>query len=390
MSKRNTGNSGRKPTDGDSIRNPNDSNKFQIPPLDQLLGSMPMGSSDEDIASGKGFSNTDRFQFQYELGKIRDERQWQEDMFNQYQSIPAQVRQMQEAGLNPALMYQSGASPGTMSSTGASDGSPVNTSGRTPMRAIDKASSILQMLTGLGSVASNMGKSVSDIIRNREMNTLTQAQAASEQARKENIEQDTKLKAEQEYKTRIERIGLEYDNVDKAVHARYADLFARLQINQGKETIELLHQQARHFEKQVKVASEQIELLKEQTSESEMRQFLYAIQNRLTSLQADQLEAILPFAERAEQARVDLLEAQDDETMNRAVLNIRQADKVFWENFMLSNMNDESKVDTPLWKLLYQEQEGKTKEQSQKWWLDQVREGKDIASVILNFVAKGL
>lgn len=390
MSKRNTGNSGRKPTNGDSIRNPNDSNKFQIPPLDQLLGSMPMGSSDEDIASGKGFSNTDRFQFQYELGKIRDERQWQEDMFNQYQSIPAQVRQMQEAGLNPALMYQSGASPGTMSSTGASDGSPVNTSGRTPMRAIDKASSILQMLTGLGSVASNMGKSVSDIIRNREMNTLTQAQAASEQARKENIEQDTKLKAEQEYKTRIERIGLEYDNVDKAVHARYADLFARLQINQGKETIELLHQQARHFEKQVKVASEQIELLKEQTSESEMRQFLYAIQNRLTSLQADQLEAILPFAERAEQARVDLLEAQDDETMNRAVLNIRQADKVFWENFMLSNMNDESKVDTPLWKLLYQEQEGKTKEQSQKWWLDQVREGKDIASVILNFVAKGL
>lgn len=361
-----------------------------VPTLDELLGNIPMGFTDNDVATGRGFSETDRFQFRYELGKIRDERQWQEEMFNQYQSIPAQVRQMQEAGLNPALMYQSGASPGTMSSTGASDGSPVNTSGRTPMRAVDKASSILQMLTGVGSVAANMGKSVSDIIRNKSLNDYTKAQTDSERARKENIEQDTKLKAEQEYKTRVERIGLDYDNVDKAVHARYADLFARIQINQGKETIELLHYQAKNFKQQVKVAEAQIDYIKQQTSESEAREFLTACQIRLTNLQADQLEAILPFAERAEQARVELLEAQDDEAKNRALLNLRQADKLFWENFMVSNMNDTDKVEKPLWQLLYEEQAGKTNAESQRWWIEQIREGKDIASVILGFIGKGL
>lgn len=35
----------------------------------------------------------------------REARQWEEDMYNKYNSPSAMVRQYEEAGLNPALMY---------------------------------------------------------------------------------------------------------------------------------------------------------------------------------------------------------------------------------------------------------------------------------------------
>ena len=303
MSKRYTGNNGRKPNNGDSIRNPNDSNKFQIPPLDQLLGSMPMGSSDDDIASGKGFSNTDRYQFMYELSKIRDERQWQEDMFNQYQSIPAQVRQMQEAGLNPALMYQSGASPGSMSSTGASDGSPVNTSGRSPMRSIDKASAILQMLTGLGSVAANMGKSVSDVIRNKSLNEVSAAQ-------EDNYNADTQLKYQQADGQMLDNIGKKIDLEFKRYNAQLDQMYKEETINKIRAEVKNIDEDTLLKTKTIEVNGKKIDLMTQQIAESEQREYLLQMQGMLTRIQKDQQQRLGELQQELISAQVMMTQAQ--------------------------------------------------------------------------------
>lgn len=312
------GNDRRKRDKGDSVRNPNDIYDFVIPPLDQLLGSIPMGGSDDDVASGRGFSNTDRFQFQYEISKILDEREWQEDMFNRYQSIPAQVRQMQEAGLNPALMYQSGASPGTMSSTGASDGSPVNTSGRSPLRAIDKASAILQMLTGLGSVASHIGKSVSDIIRNRSLNEVSVSQA-------ENYKADTDLKYQQADGQMLDNISKSIDLEFKRYNAQLDQMYKEDTINKIRAEIKNLDEDTLLKTKTIEVNGKQIDLMTQQISESEQREYLLQMQGMLTRIQKDQQE-------RLGQLQQELLAAQAMMTNAQSVVVKEQQTKAYAES----------------------------------------------------------
>lgn len=286
--------------------------------LDELLGSIPTSIRDDDVASGRAFSETDRFQFQYELGKIREERQWQEEMFNQYQSIPAQVRQMQEAGLNPALMYQSGASPGTMSSTGASDGSPVSTSGRTPMRAVDKASSILQMLTGVGSVASNIGKSVSDIIRNKSLNEVSAAQA-------DNYNADTQLKYQQ-------ADGQRLDNISKSIELEFKRYNEQLDQMYKEETINKIRAEIANTNvdtllktKTIEVNGKKIDLMSQQIAESEQREYLLQVQGMLTRIQKDQQE-------RLGQLQQELLAAQSMLTQAQSVLVKEQQTKAYAES----------------------------------------------------------
>lgn len=289
-----------------------------IPTLDALLGNMPMGLTDDDIATGKGFSNTDRYQFMYQLSKIRDERQWQEDMFNQYQSIPAQVRQMQEAGLNPALMYQSGASPGPMSSTGASDGSPVNTSGRSPMRSIDKASAILQMLTGLGSVASNMGKSVSDIIRNKSLNEVSAAQA-------ENYDADTDLKYQQADGQMLDNLSKSIDLEFKRYNAQLDQMYKEESINKIRSEIANIEEDTLLKSKTIEVNGKQIDLMSQQISESEQREYLLQMQGMLTRIQKDQQQ-------RLGELQQELLAAQAMMTSAQSVVVKEQQTKAYAES----------------------------------------------------------
>lgn len=82
--------------------------------------------------TGRGQTNADRaaqdFSAQqaqinrdFQSAEAQKARQWQEDFYTQYQSPQAQVRQYQEAGLNPALMYGRGATPAASAST-ASNG----------------------------------------------------------------------------------------------------------------------------------------------------------------------------------------------------------------------------------------------------------------------------
>lgn len=72
---------------------------------------------------------------EFQSAEAQKARQFQEDVYTKYQSPQAQVRQYQEAGLNPALMYGRGVTPVSLSSASAgpsgssASASPVGVSG---------------------------------------------------------------------------------------------------------------------------------------------------------------------------------------------------------------------------------------------------------------------
>lgn len=72
---------------------------------------------------------------EFQSAEAQKARQFQEDVYTKYQSPQAQVRQFQDAGLNPALMYGRGVTPLSLSSASAgpsgssASASPVGVSG---------------------------------------------------------------------------------------------------------------------------------------------------------------------------------------------------------------------------------------------------------------------
>lgn len=89
---------------------------------------------------------------EFQSAEAQKARQWQEDFYTLYQSPQAQVRQYQDAGLNPALMYARGVTP--VSASSASNG-PSGDSASVQMPAVD-SSSLLQMLFGAAKLPSEI------------------------------------------------------------------------------------------------------------------------------------------------------------------------------------------------------------------------------------------
>lgn len=69
--------------------------------------------------SGIGLTGAEREANQFNAQQAQIGRDWQEQMYNQYYSPSAQVRQFKDAGLNPALMYSNGIGSGSMPSSSA-------------------------------------------------------------------------------------------------------------------------------------------------------------------------------------------------------------------------------------------------------------------------------
>lgn len=99
-------------------------------------------------------------------------RQWQEDFYQQYESPAAKIRQYEEAGLNPALMY--GGATGATSVPSASVPSGASASVGMPDSA---ASSLLQFILQAASLKSQINKNNAD--------------AAKSNAEADNVRQET-------------------------------------------------------------------------------------------------------------------------------------------------------------------------------------------------------
>lgn len=94
--------------------------------LGSLIGGEDQGVSDIIGAQvGNNLSGAQREQNEWNEQMAVNAYNRQVDFYNNYQSPEAQVRQYQEAGLNPALMYQNGGStPSAISSSASSGSSP--------------------------------------------------------------------------------------------------------------------------------------------------------------------------------------------------------------------------------------------------------------------------
>lgn len=115
----------------------------------KITGLGTTGSEREamDFNAGQAQINRD-----FQSAEAQKARQWQQDFYTQFQSPQAQVRQFQDAGLNPALMYGRGVTPASASS--ASNG-PSGDSASVQMPAVD-SSSLLQMLFGAAKLPSEI------------------------------------------------------------------------------------------------------------------------------------------------------------------------------------------------------------------------------------------
>lgn len=108
--------------------------------------------------AGFSFSNVDMLKMQYDINQRDEERAYNEEMYDKYQTLPAQVAQMQEAGLNPALMYGDGASsPSAMSPSPEVDSSGISSSGQS-YSIMQRIGQVFQMLTGGLQVASQINQ----------------------------------------------------------------------------------------------------------------------------------------------------------------------------------------------------------------------------------------
>ncbi len=114
---------------------------------------------------------------------------------------------MQEAGLNPALMYGSGAQAGSMPSTSGGTGSPASGRGAGSLDATSKMSSIVSAVMSMLSGASGIGSQISQMTRNKHQNDKDDAQKS--------------LYEQQAFKTRIEG---EIAEIDKEFRRSYNEI----------------------------------------------------------------------------------------------------------------------------------------------------------------------
>lgn len=90
---------------------------------------------------------------EFQSAEAQKARQFQEDVYTKYQSPQAQVRQFQEAGLNPALMYGRGVTPVSLSSASAG---PSGSSASAAPSGVSGVEGLMSMLSSFAKLPSEV------------------------------------------------------------------------------------------------------------------------------------------------------------------------------------------------------------------------------------------
>lgn len=188
------------------------------------------------------------------------QRNWEEMMYNKYESIPAQVQQMTSAGLNPALLY-GGVSSGSVGS-GASAGSagmassPVSSAGSSSVGDAGAGISNLPggqlMMEMLGMFVNGIG-SVSRIYDQFRDARLKVSQEDYYKQLKDNVAADTLNK---QADTRNKQLEAQMREID----LQYADAFKQLGLSETGVRITNLDAQRQKYLADVNLALSQVKV----------------------------------------------------------------------------------------------------------------------------------
>lgn len=253
------------------------------------------------IGRGKGFSNTQLAEMQYNHDEAQLDRQFQEDMYNKYQSPEAQMRQYQAAGLNPALMYEGG-----VDINGPSGGSAASTSGAvggdSPVSGYEQVMGIMSQFMSMITGASGIGNSVMDTVNKT---SATRADNALKDAQTEQTKVETNNSI---LKGKLQEIELEYKRK-----------FYDLDVKEQEERIENLKKQGKKILSDIDVNNSvielngaQIDLTRGLTNKAEKECALLTSQTLLTNLEAEKMSILMPYIEQREKAELALTYATTD------------------------------------------------------------------------------
>lgn len=254
------------------------------------------------IGRGDQFSNTQLAEMQFNHDEAQIDRDWNERMYNMYQSPEAMMRQYDKAGLNSALMYQGG-----VDINGPSGGSAASVSGavggENPQSGFERVmgvmSQFLNMLTG----ASSIGQSV---VQLKNQTAQTDSSVGLQNA-------DADLKRAQTEQTQVQTNNSILDGEMKRLELSYKKQFYELDIKEQQERINNLKKQGEKILSEIDVNNSvinlngaQIDLTRGLTNKADKECALLTSQTLLTNLEAEKLQKVMPYIQAREAAELEL------------------------------------------------------------------------------------
>lgn len=253
------------------------------------------------IGRGAGFSNTQLAEMQYNHDEADRERQYNEEMYLKYQSPEAQMRQYQDAGLNPALMYEGGVDINGPSSAGAASASGA-VGGDSPTNGFQQVMGIMSQFMSMITGASGIGNSIMDTVNK------TRATRA-----------DNDLKVAQTEQTKVETNNSILKGKLQEIELEYKRKFYDLDVKEQEERIENLKKQGKKILSDIDVNNSvidlngaQIDLTRGLTNKAEKECALLTSQTLLTNLEAEKMSILMPYIEQREKAELALTYATTD------------------------------------------------------------------------------
>lgn len=163
--------------------------------LDTLFGQAQNGS-EKDRAAGRAFSENEIQEARMNWMMQQNQRDYEQELYDQRYSFQGQINQMQQSGLNPALMY--GGVGTTASQGGAVNQSAEGPSHDTTASPTDRLNSFISLFSSLFGIGTDIAEKINTIksgrsqrALNEKEGALTDAKTATEEATKDNVIADT-------------------------------------------------------------------------------------------------------------------------------------------------------------------------------------------------------
>lgn len=230
--------------------------------------------------TGQELSGAQREANAFNAAEADKSRAFEEEMYNRYESPQAMIRQYQEAGLNPALMYEGAGSPSAV-------GGNAQASSVAPTSEADILMNTIQSMLG--------------IVNMKQQVDMTKAQIGNINAQTEGIAIDNANK-EEKYEKEFALIDANIQDIQSQIDKRSTEVDGILQdIRESKSRVEL------------------------NGTEQEVKES----QKVLNELNAEKLQKIMPYVQAYERAQINLMEANTEQAKASAQNQLEQANLTF-------------------------------------------------------------